>query len=454
MHNAWCLRNATIINEGLSMQGSLFIADGLIQDVVPASSQQPSPPGYVVIDAAGKWVVPGVIDTHVHFREPGATHKACIADETRAAAAGGVTSFIDMPNTLPAATTIDAIDDKFRRAAARSLINYSFYMGAATDNLDQIRRMDTRRIGGVKLFLASSTGALLLDDQYTLEALFAETPTLIAAHCEDETIVRRNLESLRNRYGDDLPAAAHPLVRSEDACLRSTERAMNLAAKYGAQLHLLHLSTAKEAALFTGRGATTAEACIPHLWFYDEAYHRLRHFVKCNPAIKTRADREALRKAVAEGRITTVATDHAPHTRSEKQQPYLHAPSGMPSIQYALPLMLELCRDGLWTPETVVERMCHAPARRFGIVRRGFLRKGYHADIVIVDPERPQTIAHAGVRSTCGWTPYDGIALATTVTHTFVNGTPVFENGQIIDPPPGAGTAAMPLAFHPERQYE
>ncbi|MDR0728582.1 MAG: dihydroorotase [Prevotellaceae bacterium] len=432
MNDTYYICNARILNEGLSIQGSLFIADGLIQGVYPTATATPAlPAGCTMIDATGKWVLPGVIDTHVHFREPGATHKADIASETVAAAAGGVTSFIDMPNTLPPATTIEAVEEKYRRAADTSLLNYSFYLGASHDNLAEIRRMDTRRIGGVKLFLGSSTGRLLVNDDYALSALFAESPALIAAHCEDEDILQRNMAAFRAQYGSALTSVHHPLIRSEEACLRSTERAMMLATKYGARLHVLHISTAREAALFTGSGAMTAEACIPHLWFYDEAYDRLQHFVKCNPAVKTLADRDALRKAVAEGRLTTIATDHAPHTRDEKQQPYLSAPSGMPSIQYALPLMLKLCRSRVFTPETIVERMCHAPARLFKIDRRGFLRAGYHADVTIVDPACPQTITHASVRSKCGWTPYDGVTVGATVTHTFINGKPVFEYGRI-----------------------
>ncbi|MDR2361578.1 MAG: dihydroorotase [Prevotellaceae bacterium] len=443
MNDTYYIHNARILNEGLSIQGGLFIADGLIQDVYPTAPPPPLlPAGCTIIDATGKWVLPGVIDTHVHFREPGAMHKADIASETGAAAAGGVTSFIDMPNTSPPATTIEVVEEKYHRAAAASLLNYSFYLGAAHDNLSEIRRMDTRRIAAVKLFLGSSTGPLLLNDDYALSALFAESPALIAAHCEDEDILQRNMAIFRAQYGNALTSAHHPLIRSEEACLRSTERAMRLAAKYGARLHVLHITTAREAALFTGSGAITAEACIPHLWFYDEAYDRLQHLVKCNPAVKTRADRDALRKAVAEGRLSTIATDHAPHTRNEKQQPYLTAPSGTPSIQYALPLMLELCRSRLFTPETVVERMCHAPAQLFKIDRRGFLRAGYHADITLVDPDCPQTITHADVRSKCGWTPYDGVTVNVTVTHTFVNGKLVFEYGRIKNDAKGT-----PLAF-------
>ncbi|MDR1681627.1 MAG: dihydroorotase [Prevotellaceae bacterium] len=429
MQNTYYIYNATIINEGLSIQGSLFVVGGRIEGLYPVASAIPA--GCRVIDATGKWALPGVIDTHVHFREPGAGYKADIRSETRAAAAGGVTSFIDMPNTTPPATTNAAVDDKYRRASGRSIINYAFYIGATCDNLAEIRRIDTGRIAGVKLFLGSSTGALLVNDDYALSALFSESPVPIVAHCEDEAILQRNLSAFRMKYGDTLPASCHPLIRSEEACLRSTERVMTLADRYRARLHVLHLSTGREAALFTGRGSITAEACIPHLLFCDDAYDRLQHLIKCNPAIKTAADRDALRKAVAEGRITTVASDHAPHTFDEKQQPYLAAPSGMPSIQYALPLMIDLSKNGVWTPETVVERMCHAPARLFGIVRRGFLRPGFYADIVLLDPAGRQTIANAAVLSKCGWTPYAGMTVAATVTHTFVNGQLVFANGQI-----------------------
>jgi dihydroorotase len=428
--NSFLIRNATIINEGLSVHGSLFIAGGVIRRIY-TSAEQPAVAGNcTVIDAAGMWLLPGVIDTHVHFREPGATHKADIASETRAAAAGGVTSFMDMPNTFPPATSAEAIEEKCRRAAAVSLVNYSFYMGATNGNIEEIKRIDPRTTGGVKLFLGSSTGNLLVDDGRSVAALFAESPVPVAAHCEDESILNRNLAAFRAQYGDRLTATFHPLIRSEEACVRSTEYAIALASKYGTRLHVLHVSTAREAALFTRDSAITAEACVPHLWFYDEAYERLGNLVKCNPAVKTIKDRDALRTAVANGVIATIATDHAPHTLDEKRQPYIAAPSGMPSVQYALPLMLELCRKAVFTPEIVVERMCHAPARLFNIDRRGFVREGYRADVVLVNPNRTNTITAASVLSKCAWTPYDGITVGATVTHTFVNGELVFDNGK------------------------
>ncbi|MDR3350368.1 MAG: dihydroorotase [Prevotellaceae bacterium] len=423
------IRNATIINEGLSMEGSLFVSGGLIQGIYPSGNAPEIPAGATVIDAAGQWLLPGVIDTHVHFREPGATHKADIASETRAAAAGGVTSFIDMPNNTPATTTLELVEEKCRRAAATSLLNYSFYLGATNSNLSEIRRINPAEVGGVKLFLGSSTGNMLVDDESAIAAIFAESPVLTAVHCEDDRLIRQNLDALVARYGEALPADMHPRIRTAEACLRSTERVMRLATRYRAAVHILHVSTVLECTLFSRGSAITAEACVPHLWFDDTACARLAHFVKCNPAIK--GAREYLRLAVADGCIATIATDHAPHTRSEKQQPYLQAPSGMPSVQYALPLMLELCRDNIFTPEIVVERMCHAPAKLFKIARRGFIREGYYADLTLVHPHREWRITDATVLSKCGWTPYAGTTVHTQVTHTFVNGEPVFVNGQI-----------------------
>jgi dihydroorotase len=427
------IRNATIINEGLSVQGSLFVRDGLIQRIYAADESFDVPAGSTVIDATGQWLLPGVIDTHVHFREPGATHKACIASETRAAAAGGVTSFIDMPNNTPATTTLELLEEKCRRAAATSLLNYSFYLGATNDNLSEIKRIKPSEVGGVKVFLGSSTGNMLVDDDNILAAIFAESPVLTALHCEDDFIIRRNLNAFTASHGETLQANIHPLIRTAEACLRSTERVMALASRYRATAHILHVTTAGECTLFSPNAAITAEACVPHLWFDDTAYAHRQNFVKCNPAVKTAADRDALRRAIAGGRITTIATDHAPHTRSEKQQPYLLAPSGMPSVQYALPLMLELCRANGFTPEMIVERMCHAPARLFKIARRGFIREGYHADLTLVHPDREWRITDDTVLSKCGWTPYAGTTLHAKVTHTFVNGMPVFANGTIND---------------------
>ncbi len=431
MTNAYFIQNVTIINEGLSAEGSLFVKDGIIARIYKQGEPVEIPAGCTAIDATGLWLLPGVIDTHVHFREPGATHKADIASETRAAAAGGVTSFIDLPNTVPATTTIDLVRKKMARAAEVSLINYSFYLGATNENIDEIKRIDPREIGGVKLFMGSSTGNMLVNDERMLAALFAESPVLIAAHCEDEATIQRNLADYKARYGDTMTTRFHPLIRTEEACMRSTEYAMQLATKYNARLHVLHLTTAKETTLFSKDSKITAEACIPHLWFCDDAYERLGNFVKCNPAIKTAADREALRSAVNKGIITTIGTDHAPHTRDEKQQPFLTAPSGMPSIQFGLPLMLELCRKGVFTPEIIVERMCHAPAMLYGIEQRGFIREGYYADLALVNPAQPWAITNDLVLSKCGWTPYHEIPVNTCVTHTFVNGNLIFEDGKI-----------------------
>lgn len=427
------IRNATVINEGLSVQGSIFVRDGLIHRIYAATESPGIPAGCTVIDASGQWLLPGVIDTHVHFREPGATYKACIASETRAAAAGGVTSFIDMPNNTPATTTLELLEEKCRRAAAVSLLNYSFYLGATNDNLGEIKRINPSEVGGVKVFLGSSTGNMLVDEDKMLPAIFAESPVLTALHCEDDFIIRRNLDALTAKHGETLHAGMHPRIRTVEACLRSTERVIALASRYRAAAHILHVTTAGECTLFSPDAAITAEACIPHLWFDDTAYAQRQNFVKCNPAVKTTADREALRRAVAGGRIATIATDHAPHTRSEKQQPYLHAPSGMPSVQYALPLMLELCRSNIFTPGMVVERMCHAPARLFKIARRGFIREGYHADLTLVHPGREWCITDATVLSKCGWTPYAGTTVHAQVTCTIVNGVPVFANGAVND---------------------
>jgi dihydroorotase len=438
MSKQYFIYNATIINEGLSTQGSLFIADGLIRQVfVDGQGPTPLPADCTVIDASGQWLLPGVIDTHVHFRQPGATHKADIASETRAALAGGVTSFMDMPNNTPPAISLESIEEKCRMAEKTSLINYSFYIGATNDNMTEIRRLNPKTVCGVKLFLGASTGNMLVDAPQALDALFAESPVLVAAHCEDETIIRQQAAYYASRYGNELTARFHPLIRTEEACLRSTEQALTRAARYQTSLHVLHVTTARELSLFPAGGQITAEACLPHLWFCDEDYDTLQNFVKCNPAIKTAGDRQALRTAVANGRITTIGSDHAPHTRAEKQQPYLMAPSGMPSLQYSLPLLLELCRKGIISRETLVERMCHAPARLFGIDRRGFIRQGYHADLVLLHPNKPWRISHETVRSKCGWTPYHGTKVHAQVSHTFVNGVPVYAHGHINDTPHG-----------------
>ena len=426
MNNSYFIQQATMINEGLSAQGSLFVRNGVIEEIYTQGEQPQIPSDTTIIDARGLLLFPGIIDTHVHFREPGATHKADIAAETKAAVAGGITSFMDMPNNSPAITTLDLLEEKFERAAQTSLANYSFYLGATNENLEEIKKINSKKIGGVKLFLGSSTGNMLVNDEKTLSAIFAESPVLIAAHCEDETIIQRNIADFKSRYGENISAKFHSLIRSEEACVRSTEHTIALAEKYNAQLHVLHLTTAKETTLFGTHAKITAEACIPQLWFCDNDYERLQNFVKCNPAIKTANDRNALRNAVSKGIITTIASDHAPHTRDEKLQSYWNAPSGMPSLQYSLPLMLEI-----FSPETVVSKMCHAPSLLFNMQRRGFIRKGYFADLVLVNPSEKWTITDDTVLSKCGWAPYAETTLQHKITHTFVNGNLVAENGKI-----------------------
>lgn len=398
------------------------------------------------LDAQGALLLPGVIDTHVHLREPGLTHKATIASESHAAVAGGVTSYIDMPNVVPPTVTHEALDDKMARAASDSLANYSFYVGATATNTDMlIHDTDYSHVPGVKVFLGSSTGGMLVDDTAVLRRIFAEVPALIAVHSEDETIIRQNMELAKARYGEDVPVATHPLIRSEEACYQCTRRAVELARTLGTRLHVLHLTTARELELFADGDLAdkriTAEACVGHLWFTDADYDRLGTRIKVNPAVKTARDREALRQAVANGRIDVVSTDHAPHTLAEKSQKYLKSPSGMPLAQFSLVAMLELAHQGWFTEHQIVQRMCHAPARLMGIERRGFLRPGYQADMVMVESV-PQAwiITDASVRSSCRWTPLDGAMVHHRVARTWVNGVEVYP----IEP---QSTPAQPLTF-------
>ena len=400
------------------------------------------------IDAQGAMLMPGVIDTHVHFREPGLTHKASIASESRAAVAGGVTSFIDMPNVVPPTVTIEALEDKWDLAAKDSIANYSFYIGATAANTDMlIHDIDYTRVPGVKVFLGSSTGGMLVDDAAVLRRIFGEVPALIAVHSEDETMIRQNMERAKSRYGEDIPVVMHPLIRSEEACYKCTLRAVELARELNTRLHVLHVTTARELELFDESAEDleekriTAEACVGHLWFSDEDYFSLGTRIKVNPAIKLADDREALRKAVASGLIDVVSTDHAPHTLEEKSQKYLKSPSGMPLAQFSLVAMLELADKGWLNKHVVVKRMCHDPARLFGIVNRGFLRPGYKADMVLVEVV-PQgwTIDDDCVRSSCRWTPLKGATMHHRVVRTWVNGVEVYPN----EPP---YSPAEPLRF-------
>lgn len=429
------IRGGTLLNEGRRYRGYIEIENDRILRVAEGDYPGPNEDEKVeIIEAAGKWVLPGVIDDQVHFREPGLSYKADIHSESAAAVAGGVTSFMEMPNTIPPATTRELLEEKFERAAQTSLANYSFYLGATNDNIAEITRIDPRHVCGVKIFMGSSTGNMLVDDERALSAIFAQSPVLIATHCEDEATIQANQAAFKARYGDALSIGMHPLIRSAEACYRSTARAVELADRYGANLHVLHLSTARELSLF-GDGPLetkkiTNEVCAHHLWFCDEDYERQGNFIKWNPAIKTAADREALRKGLTNGKVDVLATDHAPHTLEEKERPYAQAPSGGPLVQHSLVCLLELSRQGMLTPEQVVEKMCHAPARRFAVHRRGFLREGYYADIVIVDPQSPWTVAPENILSKCGWSPFTGTSFAHRIERTLVGGRTVYAQGQ------------------------
>lgn len=439
--------NALICNEGKTFRGWLTI-DG---ERIGSVNEGACPPeiresAAEIVDAGGALVMPGVIDDQVHFREPGLTEKGEILTESRAAAAGGVTSYMEMPNTRPPATTIELLEEKYARAAEVSAVNYSFYLGATNDNIAEIERVDPEHICGVKVFMGSSTGNMLVDNEQTLADIFKFSPTLVATHCEDEATIKANLASARRAYGDDIPVAMHPVIRSAEACYRSTAHAVELAHKYGGRLHVLHLSTARELNLFERNKPleekrVTNEVCVHHLWFSEGDYAAKGNFIKWNPSIKSASDRDSLRAAVRSGLADVVATDHAPHLLAEKQKPYLAAPSGGPLVQHSLAAMLTMAspQQGVFTAAQVVERMCHAPARLFRIKERGFLRPGYYADIAIVDLNQPWTVSRdtdtpdERILYKCGWSPFEGIPLSAKVRHTFVNGRMVYSSGTGVD---------------------
>jgi dihydroorotase len=432
MGHSFLIRNATITNEGRTFQGDVLLENGIISRV--ASGIRHPASGIRSIDATGLLLLPGIIDDQVHFRDPGLTQKGDLHTETRAAVAGGVTSFMDMPNTNPKAVTLKILEDKYRIASEKSLANYSFFLGATNDNLGEIRKADPRTICGLKVFMGASTGNMLVDDPAALEAIFAETKMIVAIHSEDETIIRKNFQIYKDKYGENIPVEAHPMIRSAEACYRSTERAVALARKHNTRLHVLHLSTAREAALldFTGPledKRITGEVCVHHLWFDDRDYARLGSLIKWNPAIKSEAEKNGLFEALLAGRIDLIATDHAPHLIEEKSNPYTSCPSGAPLIQHSLYMMLEFWRQGKITLETIVAKMCHNPAILFRIGNRGFIREGYAADLVLVDPNRPWTVTKENILYKCGWSPVEGCTFTSTVTHTFVNGNAVFVNG-------------------------
>lgn len=428
------IKAATIVNEGRIFTSDVFIANGLIAQIAPSISTSAA----AEINAEGLYLLPGLIDDQVHFREPGLTHKADIWHESRAAVAGGTTSFMEMPNTVPNTLTQELLQDKYDIASQKSLANYSFYMGASNDNLDEVLRTDPRNVCGVKVFMGSSTGNMLVDDEHTLERIFANSPMLIATHCEDETTIRKNLAVYKATHGEDLSADMHPLIRSAEACYISSSRAVALAKKHGSRLHVLHISTAKETNLFEKdvpleAKRITAEACVHHLWFSDADYAKKGNFIKWNPAIKTAGDREGILRALLDGRIDVIATDHAPHTLAEKSQSYLQAPSGGPLVQHALQALLDMHHDGRLTLEQLVQKTAHHTAICFQIDRRGFIREGYWADLVLVDLNKPYTVGKRNILSKCGWSPFEGHTFQSTITHTLVSGNLVYDRGTLLE---------------------
>lgn len=430
------IKNAKIVNEGSIFEGDILIEGEFIKNIDTSISAKT--PDVVILDVEGNYVFPGVIDDQVHFREPGLTHKATIESESRAAVAGGITSFIEMPNTVPQTTTIEKLEEKFEIAKNTSYANYSFMFGGTNTNLDEILKVDSKNVAGLKLFLGSSTGDMLVDNTDVLEKIFNSTDLLISVHCEDEATIKQNLENHIAKYGNDIPMECHPHIRSVEACYISSSKAIELAMKTGARLHIFHVSTAKETNLFTNKiplkdKKITAEVCIHHLWFSDEDYKKKGSLIKWNPAVKTVHDRDELWKALLDDRIDVVATDHAPHTLEEKQHIYTEAPSGGPLVQHALVAMIEAYHNGKISLEKIAEKMCHNPAILFQIEKRGYVKPGYYADLVIVDINSPWTVKKDNILYKCGWSPFENILFKSRITHTFVNGTLVYKNFKFMD---------------------
>lgn len=434
------IKNAKIVNEGTIFEGDVLIENEFIVEIAETISAKSS--STKIINAEGNYLIPGAIDDQVHFREPGLTHKGDIASESRAAVAGGITSFIEMPNTNPQATTIELLEDKFKIASEKSIANYSFMFGGTNDNLEEILKVNPKTVAGLKLFLGSSTGNMLVDNDEVLEKIFASTPLLIAVHCEDETTIKNNLAKYKEEYGDDIPMKFHHLIRSEEACYLSSSKAIELAKKTGARLHVFHLSTAKEMKLFTNKipleeKKITAEACIHHLWFTNEDYDKKGSLIKWNPAVKTQADKDALWEALLDDRIDVIATDHAPHTLEEKKNSYISAPSGGPLVQHAVVAMFEAFHQGKISVEKIVEKMAHNPAKIFKINKRGFIKEGYYADLAIVNAGLPWSVKKENILYKCGWSPFEGYTFKSRITHTFVNGELVYNNFKVKDVHPG-----------------
>lgn len=427
------IKGATIVNEGTIRKADVLIAKGIVEKI---ENEIQAPPHCEIINAEGLHMLPGMIDDQVHFREPGLTHKANIETESRAALAGGVTSFMEMPNTIPNTLTQELLEEKYQRAAEVSRVNYSFYMGASNDNLNEIIKTNPRNVCGVKVFMGSSTGNMLVDNQSTLEGIFKESPTLVAAHCEDEATIQANLEKFKAKYGDNIPISAHPLIRSAEACYRSSSKAIELATKFDARLHILHISTAREIALFSNviplrEKRITAEACVHHLWFTEADYDKNGNLIKWNPAVKTRKDREAIRAAVNNNTIDVIATDHAPHTLDEKNNSYLNAPSGGPLVQHALLALLELYHQGIFSLETIVKKTSHDVATLFEIENRGFIKEGYAADLVLANLNSSYKVDKSNILYKCGWSPFEGYQFQSKIKYTLVNGVIGYRDGEI-----------------------
>jgi dihydroorotase len=430
------IKDAIIINEGLKFKGSVLIDGEKIKKIFPQIVPTEFDLSDVeIVDASGLYLIPGVIDDQVHFREPGLTHKGDIYSESRAAIAGGVTTYMEMPNTDPQAVTQEILEEKYKRASEVSAANFSFYMGATNDNLDEVLKTDPKNVCGIKVFMGSSTGNMLVDDENTLSEIFKNAPTLVATHCEDEKTILKNIEIARGRYGENVPMSRHAHIRSNEACYISSSKAVELASKFNTRLHILHLSSAKEMGLFEAGNVTskkiTAEVCVHHLWFDDLDYLTLGTKIKWNPSIKTRKDKEALWEALLSDKIDVIATDHAPHTIEEKNHTYFKAPSGGPLVQHSLVAMLEMSRKGFISVEKVIQKMCHAPADLFRIEKRGYIREGYFADLVLVDPNHSWVVSPENILYKCGWSPFEGVEFSNKVVATYINGMPVFKNNKI-----------------------
>ena len=423
------ISGGTLVNEGQKTENDLLIRNGRIESIGPV---MPKPANCQVIDATGKLVLPGLIDDQVHFREPGLTHKACIQTEAQAAVAGGVTTFFEMPNVSPPTLSMERIEEKCAIANQDSLANYAFFLGASNENLENVKSADPALIAGIKVFMGSSTGNMLVDEETVLEGIFQHAPTIIATHCEDTPMILENEKLARHKHGANVPFSEHGNIRSREACLKSSSMAVELAKREGAKLHVLHITTEEELQLFeSGHDRITAEACVHHLWFEEQSYATLGSLIKCNPAIKKGSDRDAIRRAVVDGRISILATDHAPHTWEEKQGTYFNAPSGLPLLQHTLLLMLEMCEQKCFTPELIVERACHTPALLFQVEERGFLREGYWADVVVVNPEAKTSVKDTELFSKCGWSPFPHLTFTNSIETTIVSGQVAYHQGKL-----------------------